>query len=62
MFFMKGENVMYLQEPKIEFVEVSLGRDTIVTSPGTGGGQRCVGSQEDAHACDDWDTMVPWDD
>lgn len=52
---------MILQEPKIEFVKISMGKDTILTSGGAGGGQRCIASQEDAHVCDDWDSMVPWD-
>lgn len=50
---------MILHEPEIEFIRIDF-KDAIVTSPGTGGGQRCLASQEDAHDCENWDTEIPW--
>lgn len=48
---------MILQEPKVEFVALNMS-ESIATS--TGGGQRCVASQVDAHYCDSWDDDIPW--
>jgi hypothetical protein len=49
---------MVFQEPKVEFVSIKLS-DTIATS-GTGGGQYCNASQEDAKYCPGWDGDVDW--
>ena len=50
---------MFEQEPKVEFVQIDL-KETITTSNGTGGGQRCVASMEQATGCEDWVGDVPW--
>lgn len=61
---------MILQEPKIEFVPVNISQ-SIMTAMSTcpdgvveehGGGQYCIGSQEDAPYCPGWEGMVDWDD
>ena len=51
---------MIFEEPKVKFVAIDL-NDVIVTSTtGTGGGQRCVASQEDAQSCSPSDTQFDW--
>lgn len=48
---------MILQEPKVEFVSINF-NDSIATS--TGGGQRCIASQEDSHDCATFEDLTPW--
>ena len=52
---------MILREPEIEFIQIDF-NDLITNSDPSGGGQRCVASQEDAHDCESWETDVPWED
>lgn len=50
---------MVLQEPKVEFVSIALA-DAIATSPGTGGGSYCTGTEPDAKYCPGWTGDVDW--
>ena len=50
---------MILKEPKVEFVALDL-KLAVETSTGTGGGQRCTGSQEDAQQCENYTDNMPW--
>ncbi len=49
---------MIFQEPKVEFVQIDLENSVISTS--TGGGQRCVASQEDSTECATFAEQTPW--
>lgn len=59
---------MFLREPRVEFIPIDLSImaeegsicPPMVVSRAAGGGQRCIASQEQGDACDDWDTMTPW--
>lgn len=60
---------MILPEPRVEFVPIDENVFTQAaasacpnwaTQTPTGGGQRCIASQVDAHYCDDFDTEIPW--
>lgn len=50
---------MIMEAPKVEFVEINL-MEVISTSNPSGGGQRCIASQIDAHDCADFETSIPW--
>ena len=49
---------MTMQEPKVEFEKIDV-KDSVVAAS-IGGGQRCVSSQQDAQACADFDSSIPW--
>ena len=59
---------MILQEPKVEFVPIDenvfaqeeSGCPDYQSQKAVGGGQRCIGSQEDAKVCEDFDSLTPW--
>lgn len=51
---------MILQEPKVEFMAINFSDSIATTSSGTGGGQRCVASQEDSHECSNFEELIPW--
>ncbi len=59
---------MILQKPKVKFVPIdknvftqqASGCPDYETQIPVGGGQRCIGSQIDAHDCENWDEEYPW--